>query len=235
MANACGTRGQFIFGEIEPGFTVRLTSTFPDRGHVVAVENDRFTIAVIFRQLNIGDRGECCHQVKTANNSGTSGIGFNMAGPAHDGRDAVATFAHGALGTTERRITGIRVNVLPCAVVGGPEDDGVVLEPQFVELVDDVPDAGIKFDHRVRIFRFGNRFVLKIGMRKVGLMNLHEVHIDEERRIGFLCRFFEELDRGFFNIAVKIGNADNTLVRGINILAIDFEIFGRFFTGLARQ
>ena len=47
-----------------------------------------------------------------------------LAAPG-DGRAAVAAFTIRALRAAERRVTGIRVDVLPGPIVRGPEDEGV--------------------------------------------------------------------------------------------------------------
>src|SRR3546814_4768338 len=50
-----------------------------------------------------------------------------------------------------------------------------------------------------------------------------------------LCRLLEELQRGPFDIAVEIGNADHTLVRRIDVLAVDLEILGDLPAGGAGE
>ena len=52
-------------------------------------------------------------------------------GPQAMSGNAVAAFAHGALGAAERRVAGVGVDVLPGAVVRGPEDVGVLVEAEL--------------------------------------------------------------------------------------------------------
>ncbi|MNP15273.1 hypothetical protein D3C76_1076260 [compost metagenome] len=73
---------------------------------------------------------------------------------------------------------------------------------------------------------------------QVGLVNLHEVDVDKERLAGF-GRGVEKLQRRLFHIVVEERNAHDTGLaihyRGVDVLAVDLELFNGFFTGLGRQ
>ena len=66
-------------------------------------------------------------------------------------------------------------------------------------------------------------------------MHLHEVDVDEERRVRLLGSFFQELEPRFFDVAIEIGNTNHALVRRVDVLAVDLEVLCRLFTGLARE
>ena len=56
---------------------------------------------------------------------------LDLARPDGDGGNAVATFAHRALGAAERCVARVGIDVLPGAVVGRVEDERVLIETQL--------------------------------------------------------------------------------------------------------
>ena len=80
-------------------------------------------------------------------------------GPQAIDGNAVAAFAHGALGAAERRVAGIGVNILPGAVVRGPEDVGVLVEAERADLVHDPADPRVVLDEGIGVLALGHGFV----------------------------------------------------------------------------
>ena len=120
-----------------------------DRRHVVAVEDDRLVVAVVLRQLDAGDGGEGRHQIEAAEDVVVLRAGRDLARHPGDRGNAVAAFTHGALGAAERRVAGVRIDVLPGAVVGRVEDQRILVEAERADLVHDAADAGVELDDRV--------------------------------------------------------------------------------------
>ena len=61
---------------------------------------------------------------------------LDLAGPAHEARNAPSAFPVRVLLAAERRVGAIGPGVVLGAVVGGIHDDGVVGDAQFIELVE---------------------------------------------------------------------------------------------------
>ena len=80
--------------------------------------------------------------------------GLGLARPHRDRRNTIATFADRTLGATERRVTGVRIDILPCTVVGRVENQRVLIHAGLAQLVHDAADAGVELDDRMSIFRF---------------------------------------------------------------------------------
>ncbi len=78
-----------------------------------------------------------------------------------------------------------------------------------------------------------------VRVRQVRLMHFHEVDAHEERLVRRLRRLVEIVERGLLDIAVEERNADHALAavddRGVDILAVDLEIFSCRPTSVARQ
>ena len=76
--------------------------------------------------------------------------GRNLAGPAHDARHAVAAFPHRALAFAQRAGgAGVVAVVEPRAVVGGEDDERVVIEAVALERVEDLADRPVDFHHDI--------------------------------------------------------------------------------------
>src|SRR5215813_13765937 len=73
-----------------------------------------------------------CYQCREPIQSGYDTVlnlaGGNLARPAHDRGHAEAPFQAGALTTSERGLSAIRPGEVLSAVVGGEDDDGVVIQ-----------------------------------------------------------------------------------------------------------
>ena len=132
--------------------------------------------------------------------------------PPGDRGNAVAALADGALRAAERRVAGVGVNVLPGAVVGRPENVGVLVETERANLVQDTADAGVGLDDGVGILGLGHGFVHEVRMRHVRLVNLHEVDAHEERLAGF-GRLVEILERRLLDVVVEERDPDDALLR----------------------
>ena len=70
--------------------------------------------------------------------------------------------------------------------------------------------------------------------RHVGLMHLHEVDAHEERIVRMRV-LVEIVERGLLDIFVKERDADDALVRRVDILPVDLEVLVRRLAGLARK
>src|SRR6185312_5927068 len=100
-------RRELVLGEIEPGFTRGLSRAEQHRRHIVTVEDDGFALAIVLRELCAAERGKRRHEVEAPYDFGVLAAGLDFRAPG-DGRNAVTAFSHGALGATERRVSGIR-------------------------------------------------------------------------------------------------------------------------------
>src|SRR5262249_7670230 len=97
-------RRELVLGKVEPRLARGRAGALPDRGHVVAVEDDRLALAVLLGQLDPRRLGEGRHQVEAAEDRGALAVGRDLAGPADDRRYPVAALADGALGAAERGV-----------------------------------------------------------------------------------------------------------------------------------
>ena len=79
------------------------------------------------------------------------GAGLDDAGPANGAGHAVAAFPIGVLLAAERCTAAIGPAKRLGAVVGRIHDDGVVLEAQFLELVEHLSHMSVVLDHAVGI------------------------------------------------------------------------------------
>ena len=113
----------------------------------------------------------------------------HMARPAKECRHAEAAFEDRSLGLRERRLTAIGPGKDFGAVVGGEDDDGVVVHAHVLELLHHQTDVVIELGHagflfRPAILRVAHRFIFRREMR-------HDVHArrvepDEERLVVVL-------------------------------------------------
>ena len=78
------------------------------------------------------------------------------------------------------------------------------------------------------------RLALIVRRRHVRLVHLHEIDVHEER-LRCMRMLVEIVERRFFDIAVKEGDADHALVRRIDILTVDLEVLVRGLAGVARH
>src|ERR1700733_346362 len=140
VIDARGAGGELILGEVEPGVSRRLAGAEQHRCHIEAVENDRLPLAIVARQRRSTDSGERGHIVQTTDDLGILDIWLDLGTPG-DGRYADTAFADRAFGAAERRISRVRVNVLPGTVVGGPKHIGVLVEAERTDLVHNAADA----------------------------------------------------------------------------------------------
>src|SRR5262249_8993400 len=95
-------------------------------------------------------------------------------------------------------------------------------------------NARVGFDDRVGVFGLGEGFVNEVGMRKVWLVNLHEVDAHEER-LSRTRIAVEIVQCCLLDIAVQERDTNNTLLRRVDVFAADLELFSRRLTGIGRQ
>ena len=89
--------------------------------------------------------------------------GREVAGPAHEARDAVGAFPVRVLLAAERRGAGVGPGVVVRAVVGGILDDGVVGEAEVVDQLEQLADLHVVLDHAVAVFVLpGDAAVLRL-------------------------------------------------------------------------
>ena len=89
-----------------------------------------------------------------------------MARPAKERGHAEAALEDCSLGLRERRLTAIRPGEDFGAVVGGEDDDGVVVHAHVLELLHHQADVVIELGHagflfRPAILRVAHRFILR--------------------------------------------------------------------------
>ena len=77
--------------------------------------------------------------------------------------------------------------------------------------------------------------MLELRRRQVRLVDLHEVDVDEERLIGVLRRVFQELQARLLDVLVQERNADDALVRRVDVLAVDLPVLLGRLAGVAGQ
>src|SRR4051812_22314404 len=76
---------------------------------------------------------------------------LDLAWPADEAWYAPSTLPVGVLLAAERRVCAVRPSIVFRPVVGRIHDNGVVGDPQFVELVEYHPDLLIMDDHAIAI------------------------------------------------------------------------------------
>jgi hypothetical protein len=74
----------------------------------------------------------------------------------------------------------------------------------------------------------------EVRMRQVRLVHLHEVDA-HEKWLGRTRVAVEKVQRSLFDIGVQERNADNTLLRCVDVFAVDLELFTRWLSCVARQ
>jgi len=97
-----------------------------------------------------------------------------------------------------------------------------------------VPDPGVGLDYRISVLAFRRRLTDEVRVRKVRLVYLHEVDIDEEGLVG-LGRFVQELQSRLLDIFIEERDPHESLVGRVDVLAIDVEVLVRFLARLARE
>src|SRR6476620_9464742 len=140
-----------------------------------------------------------------------------------DRRDTNATFSNRALGAAERGVSRVRINVLPCAIIARPEHIRILIEAERAYLIHYAADARVVLDHRIGEFALRGGLMFELGSRHVRLMHLHEIDAHEKwrRRVNVALKIVE---RRLLDILVKEGNADETLVRCVDVLSVDLEV-----------
>src|SRR5262249_41710655 len=151
-----GSWRKFVLGEIEPGLPFRFAGAKQYGRRVIAIEDDRLALPVVFRKFYAGERGEGGHIVQPADDVRILRPGLDPGAPRKRW-NAVAALAQRALGAAERRVAGIWIDVLPGAVVRCPEHVRILIESKRSDLVQYSADPCVVFDDRVGVFAFRER------------------------------------------------------------------------------
>ena len=101
----------------------------------------------VLAAVGCGQQGQ--HPVGMGHHVVDDRAGFDVAGPTHQLRDAEAALRGQAFFTLEGMIAALRPGELLGAVVRGPDDDGVVGDLQFVELVEQYTRHIVELGHAV--------------------------------------------------------------------------------------
>ena len=129
------------------------------------------------------------------------GAGLDNAGPTDGAGHTVAAFPVFVLLAAEGRGAAVGPAKLLRAVVGGIHDDGVVLEAEFFELVEELADHAVVFDHAVGVGA-------EAGLACILLLEVGEdmhaggVPPEEEGLVGLL-RFFQIVERSLREFLVN--------------------------------
>src|SRR5262249_27279218 len=135
-------RGQRGFSEIENLVTLGRALAGDQVELIVAVEMhleglvaDLLAGQQFVRNVRIaGGSDEVREPVDPGDDAVLHLAGGNLPRPAHDRRHAEAAFETSALAAGERRLSAIRPGEILGAVVGGEDDDGVVVEPVVLQI-----------------------------------------------------------------------------------------------------
>ena len=154
IADIGASAGKVLTVGIDPRIARRMQRLARDVGAVVdAVEIDR--LAVIVDPRTVGRRGEADHRrqrrpaIDMRHHLAVACACRNLAGRPHDARYTEAALERRTFFAAERNGAGVRPRILPRAIVGGDDDDGVgSVGPNFVH---DLADVGIKFYHGIGV------------------------------------------------------------------------------------
>ena len=125
-----------------------------DIGAVInAVEVDPLAEIVLPRAVrgrgNAGHRGGRGPHVHVRHHFVVPHTGRNVPRPPHNPRDAESAFERRAFFAAERHRAGVRPCILPRAIVGGDDDDGV--GSLCANRIHDLANVGIEFEHGIGI------------------------------------------------------------------------------------
>jgi hypothetical protein len=122
----------------------RRAAAFEEGSLVETVEDRWLAIPVFCWQLDAGKACEGGHEVQRADDLGVAPSGFDRRGPPRDRRDTVAAFVVSSFRSPKRCVTAIRVDVLPGAVIGRPDDQRLLFDPELPDLVENEADIVIQ-------------------------------------------------------------------------------------------
>ena len=126
---------------------------------------------------------------------------------------AEAAFQDRSLGLRERRLTAIGPGKHLGAVVGGEDDDGVVVDPQVLELLHHQADVIVELGHagfffRPAILRVAHRFIFR---REMG-DDVHAGRVEpDEERLAVLVGLVDEVE----------GKVADLVIHGFHALGIE--------------
>ena len=119
--------------------------------------------------------------------------GFDHAGPANGRRHAEAALPVGVLLAAERRRAAVGPREFLRAVVGRVHDDGVFVDAEILQRVQQFADVRVVFDHAVGIDA-ETRLAARRFLQPRPDVHARRVPPDEERLVGLL-RIAHEADR----------------------------------------
>src|SRR5271157_2273352 len=205
-------RAERAFRKVEYLMTPRRPLAGEEIELVVAVEVDLvIPLAELLALLQFLDNAQVAgrgHERRKPVKPGDEPI-FDLAGghlprPADDARYAEASLHHGPLGPRERSLAAIGPGEVLRAVVGGEDDDGVLLEPVVLELLHDRADDVVELGHSG--FVDGPavlwRAQLLVLFREMGY-HVHPGRIQpEEERLAIAPGLVEKLERVLEDLVV---------------------------------
>ena len=122
------------------------------------------------------------------------GARLDDAGPAHHARHAVAAFPVRVLLALERRGAAVRPREDLGAVVGRPDDDGVVGDAEVIELLQELADHAVELGHAVRVDAQAG---LALRFRLEERVDVHAGRVEPaEERLAGLVLPVDEVERG---------------------------------------
>ena len=135
------------------------------------------------------------------------GAGFDDAGPADGAGHAVAAFPVTGLLVAEGRRAAVGPGEFLRAVVGGIHDDGVVLEAEFLELVEELADVVVVLDHAVGIDAETGLAFAHCGLRCVQMCMRVAFH---QRKNGLSAFFASVMKR-----SASLVNSSSTVLHAL--------------------
>src|SRR5271157_1358225 len=205
-------RAERAFREVEDLMTPRWPLAGEEIKLVVAVEVDLvIPLAELLALLQFLDDARVAgrgHERREPVEPGDEPIfdlaGRHLARPADDGWRAESTFQDLPLATRKRCLAAIGPGEVLRAVVGGEDDDGVLLETLVVELLHDCADDVVKLGHSgfvdgPAVLRRAQLLVL---FREMGY-HVHPGRIQpEEERLAIAPGLVEKLERVLEDLVV---------------------------------
>src|SRR5208283_3897284 len=205
-------RAERAFRKVEDLMTLRRPLAGEEIELVVAVEVDLvIPLAELLALLQFLDNARVAgrgHERREPVEPGEEPI-FDLAGghlprPADDARYAEASLHHGPLGSGEGRLAAIGPGEVLRAVVGGEDEDGVLLELVVLELLNDRADDVVELGHSgfvdgPAVLRRAQLLVL---LREMGY-HVHPGGVQpDEERLAVALGLVEKLERVFEDLVV---------------------------------
>src|SRR5437764_13651166 len=154
-------RANRAFAEVEDLVTVRWAFASDGVHLVVAIQMvlvspvaEFHTLKQLIGDVQVASGGEKGGEpIQTGEDAVLHRVSRNMAGPAQDARHAKAPFEHCPLGLRERRRSTIGPGEEFGSIIGGEDDDGIVVKTKVLELLHDQTDVIVELGHAGLFFR----------------------------------------------------------------------------------